>query len=401
MSSQNLSSVADSYGIYTYKDDLIWFVIEDHDNWRHREISLRMDHMIKKYIKRLDEAIWAEKPITTPDIFGGQVQKDLDRLSLSLTPPVDNEGTEKTLSGTLNVSEEWDRENWTGLNTKIFDKSRVHSFSVVSLYNEPPYWRVFCDREIKKIHYNDKDIPTSVDVEWTRALPYSEAFMSFKETITLFTPGMELMTLKPESNYGLLIPFGNSESESKLGEYDLEDKWSLAVRIRYALLDVAANSSKTSGFYHYIWGRMISPAQEESLKNACDMASSSQGIGAKRDVLEEIKPTYPAKPEFTLEALAEFIRQFATACDLPLVYFRSEGEKGSLFGDQSGEDIKVNKKMRYIFSKFRPYIITLIYMRWGILLEEIEPFILESEKEEIEVPLDNEKPQKKEKEVNN
>ena len=401
MSSQNISGIADSYGVYTYKDDLIWFVIEDHENWRHREIALRMDHMIKKYIKRLNEAIWAEKPITTPDIFGGQVQKDLDRLSLTLTPPVDNEGIEKDLPGTLNVSEEWDRENWTGLNTKIFDKSRVHSFSVVSLYNEVPFWRVFCDREIKNITYNDKDVPISVDVEWSRALPYSDKFTNFKETITLYNPGMDLTQLKPDSNYGLLIPFGNSESEDTLGEFDLSDKWTLAVRIRYALLDVASNSSKTSGFYQYIWGDLISPAQEESLKNACDMASSSQGIGAKRRVLDEIVSHYPAKPEFTIAALAEFIRHFANACDLPLKYFRSESDKGDFFGaGEFSQDIQVNKKMRYVFSKFKPYIIILIYMRWGIQLEDIEPFILESEKEEIEVPMDQET-NKNEKDVTN
>ena len=362
-----------------------------------------MDHFIKKYIKRLDEAIFSEKPITTPDIFGGQVQKDLDRLSLSMTPPTNNEGVETELPGTNNVTEEWDRENWSGLCVKIMDKSRVHSFSVISLYNEVPFWRVFCDREIKDIHYNDKDVPISVDVEWSRALPYSDKFTNFKENITLYNPGMDLTQLKPESNYGLLVPFGNSEAEDKLGEFDLEDKWTLAVRISYALLDVASNSSKTSGFYHYVWGRLISPAQEILLKNACDMASSSQGIGAKKDVLEEINPVFPAKPEFTIAALGEFIRHFANACDLPLKYFRSEGEKGSLFGDQSGEDVQVNKKLRYIFSKFRTYFITLIYMRWGILLEDIEPFILESEKEEIEVPMDQENKlnKKNEKDVTN
>lgn len=399
MSSQNISGVADSYGVYTYKDDLIWFVIEDHDNWRHREIALRKDHFIKKYIKSIDEAIFSEKPITTPDIFGGQVQKDLDRLSLSMTPQTDNDGIETELPGTTNVTEEWERENFSGLFVKTMDKARVHSFSVISLYNEVPFWRVFCDREIKKIHYNDKDQPIRVDVEWSRALPYSDKFMNYKESITLYNPGMDLTELDRDKNYGLLVPFGNSESEDQLGEFDLEDKWTISVRIRYALLDVASNSSKTSGFYQFVWGELISPAQEITLKDACDMASSSQGIGAKRRVLEDIVAHYPKNPGFTIEALAEFIRHFANACDLPLKYFRSEGEKGSLFGDQSGEDIQVNKKLRYIFSKFRPYFIILIYMRWGILLEDIEPFILESEEEEIEVPIDNEK--EKEKDVIN
>ena len=400
MSSQNLSGIADSYGIYTYKDDLIWFVIEDHDNWRHREIALKQDFFIKAYVKRLNEEIWSEKPITTPDIFGGKAAQEEEQLKLMNGDKI-IENEKQTIPGTTNVTEEWELENWSSLCIKFFDKSRIHSFSVVRLYNEAPFWRVFCDREIKKIYYDDKDQAIKVDVEWSRALPYSDAFMNYEESITLFNPSMDLTELDGNLNYGLLVPFGHAESEDRLGEFDLEDKWTLAVRIRYALLDVAVNSSKTSGFYQYIWGRLISPAQELSLKNACDMASSSQGIGAKRDVLEEIVPIFPAKPEFTIEALGEFKMNFAMACRLPLKYFRSEGEKGSLFGDQSGEDIQVNKKMRYIFSKFKTHIITLIFMRWGIKLEDIEPFILESEEEEIEVPMDKEeeKPNKKEKEV--
>jgi len=251
-----------------------------------------------------------------------------------------------------------------------------------------------CEREIKHIHYDDNDTPIRVDVEWTRELPLSEQFMNFTETITLYNPNMDLTQLDGNLNYGLLVPFGTPQTEDMLGEYDLEDKWSLAVRIRYALLDVANNSSKTSGFYHYVWGRLISPAQEVALKNAIDYASSSQGVGAQEQVLQEIRPIFPAKPEFTIEALAEFIRNFAMACRLPLKYFRSESDKGSMFGDMTGDEIAINKKKLYIFNKFKPYIITLIFMRWGIQLENIEPYIYEAEEEEIEIPID-----KKEKEV--
>ena len=84
------------------------------------------------------------------------------------------------------------------------------------------------------------------------------------------------------------------------------------------------------------------------------------------------------------------------ACRLPLKFFRSESEKGSMFGDMTGDDIAINKKKRYLFGQFKPYFITLIFMRWGITLDDIEPFILESEEEEIEVPMDNEKPKEKE-----
>jgi len=398
-SNLRIGSVADAYGVFTYKDDLIWFLVEDHDNWRHREIALRMDAFIKAYIKRLDEEIFTEKPICTPDIFGSKEQ-DEERLSLMNGNNIieKEEPTEviEVEESETDISEDWEHEKWSHFWSKIMDKSRVHSFSVVSMYDAPPYWRVFCDREIKNIEYNDNDIPISVDVEWSRELPFSNKWMNYKATITLYTPEMDLTELDGNNSYGLLIPFGTAPSEDKLGEYDLDDKWTYSVRIRYALLDVANNSSKTSGFYQYIWGRLITEEQKTALKNAIDYASSSQGVGAKRDVLEEIVANYPIKPEFTIDAKADFIRDFAMACRLPLKFFRSESEKGSMFGDMTGDDIAINKKKRYLFGQFKPYFITLVFMRWGITLDDIEPFILESEEEEIEVPMDNEKPKEKE-----
>lgn len=411
-STQRIGNVADAYGIFTFKDDLIYFVIEDHDNWQHREVALRTDPYIKAYIKRLDEEIWNEKPTTTPDIFGSQ-ERDEEYLQLlngngniveseteSLIEP-----EEPTIEPTTNISEEWDHEKWNNLGTKIFDKSRVHSMSVVQLYDKPPYWRVFCDREIKFIYYDENDTPIKVDVEWSRALPYNNKWLNFKETITLFKPDMDLTELEDDTNYGLLIPFGVAESEDTFGEYDLEDKWTLAIRIRYAQLDVANNSSKTSGFYHWIWGPGISPDQETYLKNAADLASSSQGVGAKRFVLEEIQSISPENPEFTIAAKQDFMKDFAMACRLPLVYFRSESEGGQMISSglfSTMDEVKINKKKLHIFNNFKPYIKTLIFMRWGIELEDIEPFLYESENEEIDVPMDyNNKNKQPEKDVIN
>lgn len=407
-STQRISGIADAYGIFTFKDDLIWFVVEDHENWQHRELALRMDHYIKTYIKRLDEELWAEKPICTPDIFGSK-EKDQENLSLlngngnvvntEEIPPEEEESESET-----DISEDWDREKWAHLMIKMKDKARVHSKCVVQLYSHPPYWRVFCDREIKYIYYDDDDTPIKVDVEWSRALPYNDKYLNFSESIILFTPDMDLTELEDETAYGLLVPYGVSESEDQFGEYDLEDKWTLAIRIRYANLDIANNSSKTSGFYHYKWGPAISPDQETYLKNAADMASSSQGIGAKAIVLEDIVSHAPTKPEFTIEAKTDFIKDFASACRLPLVYFRSESEGGQMISSglfSTMDEVKINKKKLYVFNQFKPYIKALIFMRWGIELDDIEPFLYESEEEEVEIPMDynnnnKQKPQEKE-----
>lgn len=397
VSTQRITGIADNYGIFTFKDDLIWFMIENHDNWQHRELSLRLDPYIKKYIKRLDEDIWAEKPITTPDIFGSQEQDQQSLQLLNGNGNVVQDETEEIeevdSESSANISEEWDHEKWNKLMAKMKDKARLHSYCVVCLYDAPPYWRVFCDREIKWIYYDDNDIPYKVDVEWSRALPYNDKYLNFEDTIKLYKPDMDLTELEDETRYGLLVPYGTAESEDRLGEFDLEDKWTIAIRLRYAQLDIANNSSKTSGFYQWVWGAAISSTQETNLKDAADMASYSQGIGAKRNVLEEIIAHYPEHSEFTIEAKQDFMKDFAMACGLPLVFFRSESEGGQMISSglfSTMDEVKINKKKLYIFNQFKTFIKLLIYMRWGIELEDIEPFLYESENEEVDVPMDYE-----------
>lgn len=391
-SNQSVSDIADFYGLFTFQDPLIYWAVEAHDNWRDREFALRKDYYIKAYIKRLDEEIFTEKPITTPDIFG-QESSSLEISDLS-EETAQEEIEETEFSPETNIAKEWDNERYSQLFTKTMDKSRTHSYSVVRLYNTAPFWRVFCDREITEIKYNKKDVPIGCTVEWSKSLPKSDKFISFKEELTFFSRD-QILNLKATNkkkaiNYALFVPFGVPESEDQLGEFDLDDKWTLAVEMRYCNLDITNNSAKSSGFFWLKYGMAISPTQQQSLLNAIDMAGSSRGVGAKGNVLEDLKAMFPAKPEFTLDALNEKRMQYSMACRLPLSYFRSEKETSGIFNEQSGDEIKVNKKKKALFAKFKPYFKDIIFMRWGIELEEIEPFILETEEEEIEMPLDKE-----------
>ena len=67
----NYDSLVDGYGVYSYKDDLIFYKIENFRDWRHRELRVQKDWLFNAYIKKLDEEIFTERPIFTPDIFGG------------------------------------------------------------------------------------------------------------------------------------------------------------------------------------------------------------------------------------------------------------------------------------------------------------------------------------------
>ena len=389
MSTQNIGNIADFYGLFTYQDTLIYFGIENHDDWRHREIALRYDPYIRAYIRGLDEELFAEKPIMKPNIFGDNQETSLDEIDSEEPVEVDaNIMTEESTS--TDVSEDWDRERWNNLHAKFFDKSRVHSFSIVKLYNAPPYWRVYTHREIKKIVYDDNNIATHVYIEWSKSLPHSEKFITFREDFDLYHEGNQTAD-------ALLIPFGVPHNEEELGEYDLSDKWTTSVYIRYSDLDITSNSAKTSGFLHVVFGTAITPTSRQAFINALDMAGSTRGTGAKRNVVEEILPIFPQKPEFTVVAKGEHVKTFAFACRLPLSYFRAEQEGSNggfgMGGDLlSGDESKINKKKMFLFGKFKPYIKTLIMMRWGIIIEDCEPFIYETEKEELEVtPLDQER----------
>jgi len=371
-SNQSVSDIADFYGVYSYKDPLIFWMVENHDSWGQRDFRVKHDPFVKAYIKRLDEELFTQPPIFKPDIF-----------------------TDKSLE------QEWTNEKWRYLLTKIFDKARVHRFCVVRLYEHAPYWRVFYEKQITEMEYDDENNPIGCTVEWSRNLPYTGNFINFKEKITFFKREM-LLNLDEGKNYGLFIPFGLPDDEDELGEADLDDKWSLAINIQYALLDIVNNSAKSSGFYWLMYGDGISPTARQNLLNAFDMTGSSRAIGAKETALKDMKAMFPAKPEFTIMALQELISHFAMACRLPIDYFKSDLPGGLISPSGEAEqqqDIRINKKKRAVFGKFSEYIIDLVFMRWGIIVDEVEPDLLETEDEVIETAIDD-NTQKQDNEIN-
>ena len=211
-------------------------------------------------------------------------------------------------------------------------------------------------------------------------MPKSNKFFNYEEEITFFDG--DILSLEEGKNYGLLVQFGSAEDD-ELGELNIEHLWSLSIYIRYALLDVVQNSAKCSGFFWLMYGSAIDPTARQALLNALDLSGSGRAIGAGENILKQVTAMYPAHPEFSIEALGEFIRQFSMACRVPLTFFRSESEKGSLFGEQSGDEIKLNKQKMYIFSLFKTAIIALIKMRWGIEIEDVKPNLLAGQEEQI------------------
>jgi hypothetical protein len=389
-STQNINNIVDYYGAFTYKDPLIWFQAENIESWQHRQFRMDKDAYIKTYIHKLDCEIFSDKPKFTPNIFGQQVedveaqqdntiQDDANPINIDaqqLQP--DTSQVDATIppqeAPTTDVTDDWETEKWNKLFIEMFDKCRGHRFCVIDLYQEPPFWKVYYEREIKEIYYDEYDNPIGCHVEWGRNLVLADEYEWFEEDLTFYNPNNE-------SNDGtaLLVCFGNSQN-GKLGELDLEDVWTTAIYINYIDLEIKNNSKQ---FLHVKYGDALNSDNKQSLINTFDVAGSTHSIGAKETALKEIIPIAMAKPEYCIEAKQEMLQKFAATCRLPLMYFRSESDLSKAFGMSGQDDIRVTKKKLFLFGEFFPYIKTLIKMRWDIDIDAGEPYSPESEMETL------------------
>ena len=363
-----ISSLTDAYGVFSYKSPLIAFAVENFQNWRHRELAIKADPIAKTYICKLDEEILSEKPIFTPDIFGAstsEITPDVEELRK--TPEADD------------VSEEWEIENWDRLLLEIFNMARTHAFCVVQLYDRKPFWRVFTDREIQTIQYDKNDNPIGCTVEWTKSMHKGDFLRYHKETCVFYEE-------KRENNDGtaLFVSFGIPTGQN-LGEYDLEHLWDAMIWLRYIILDIVNNSAKSSGFYHFMYGDSLSDTERDKLVNAADIAGGMRAIGAKENALKQIIAMYPPQAQFSIEAAEELMLFIAGASRLPLSFYRGERETGGMNSGFAGyiDESKVTAKKKFIFRQFAKYIKKLVEMRWGIVIEDVIPYI-ESEQKPME-----------------
>lgn len=384
-----LSSLVDSYGVYSYKDDLIYYKVENFRSWRHRELAVQKDAMLNAYIKKLDEEIFTERPIFTPDIFGGKSDQgepeDMDE-AINTTEEPSNSNQNNAIEPNPeieekaeDVSEDWDLERWDNLLLRMFDTSRTHSFCVVDLYNKAPYWRVFCDREIEEMYYDTGGAPIGCHVVWTLELPKSKGiFINFEEDLKFYKEDQD-----DNNATSLFVPFGVPKG-NRLGEYDIENLWSFAVDIRYINLDITNNSAKTSGFYFLKYGDALKAGDSQTIVDVMDIIGSNRAIGAKESALKDIVAIHPEQCQFSIDALLAKLKLFAATTRLPLTFYVGEKEVGGVFTEGFTDEAKINKKKKYIFGQFKPYIKDLIRMRWGIDLEDVEAYMEETETEEFE-----------------
>jgi hypothetical protein len=258
--------------------------------------------------------------------------------------------------------------------------ARTHAFCVVQLYDRKPYWRVFTDREITDIRYDSKDNPIGCKVEWTTLMHKGKSERYHVENLNFYDEN------KPNNDgTALYISFGNAIGQN-LGEYDLQHIWTNMIWLRYILLDIVNNSAKSSGFYHLKYGDALTDAKRDDLVDAMDVAGGMRAIGAKESALQEIVAMYPPNSQFSIEAADQMMLHIAGATRLPLSFYRGERESGGMNSGFAGfiDDSLVTAKKKYIFRQFSYYIKKLVEMRWGIIIEDVIPYI-ESEQNPMEI----------------
>jgi len=383
-----MTDYEDEFNVFTYQDYLIFYKIENLDWWIHRDIAVRKDFFLKKFINGLDISIFEEKLIFTPDIL--ETNKDME--SPDELPGPEPGTSEPTLEldvdaltpfyADINILKDWNKENWDDLMIGLYDAARTHKWCIVVLYDESPYWQIFTYREICEITYDGDDVPIKAHAVWAKQLPLATTYNQHDVWINLTEENAELKNEKGENTgMGLFVNWGH-DIDKDIDGNDLESIWSLSVDLRYILNDILSNSAKSSGFYWVMYGGAITPTLRNDITDSFENCGTNHMIGATEQTIKDIKAEFPAKPEFSIDAMDKVMKIFAGATNLPYLYFNSEKEVGGVFQENSPEMMQVNAKKREIFSKLKYYVLKLVEMRWGIVCDEVFPNIPEVKGEE-------------------
>lgn len=368
-------SYSDWYGILTYKDPLLLYKIENFEFWQHRDWAVRRDPFLKKYVNSLDRLMFQELPIFIPDILESDTSVE--------SPPDDESNPDESNPDEPqelrlepwtgeNILKDWSAEDWDDLLVKIYDYARTHKWCIVLLLDESPYWRVFTEREIYEIVYDENDVPIKARAMWIKSLPLSRSANVHDIWINLIEENAELKDKDGNNTgMGLFINWGH-DIDRNIDSNDLESVWALSVQLRYILYDILCNSARSSGFFYVKLGAADDKDEmERKLQEAFELAGNSKMFCADEQSVKDIEAMYAPNPEFSVEAMDKVMKIFAGATNLPYLFFNSEEDIGGVFVENSSEMIQINNKKREIFSQLKPYVLKLVEMRWGVICDDV------------------------------
>ncbi len=385
-----MSNYSDYYGLFTYRDPLLYFKIENIDWWQHRDWAVRRDPFLKKFVNGLNVAIFQEKPIFVPDILQSDTSVESpDETTNDIKSTVEKpDETTNVVNGdklTLwnnenkNILLDWNQEDWDDLMVKLYGSARTHKWCIIVLYDEPPYWYVFTYREIVEIEYDENDVPVRAHAMWHKIVPLPTTIQQHDIWINLLEKNTEKLDKDGNNTgMGLFVNWGHDIDENIDGN-DLESVWKLAVYLRYILFDILCNSARSSGFFYAKLGGGDTKNIESKLMDAFENASSSHVFAADENLVKDLTAMYAANPEFSVEAMDKVMKVFSGATGLPYLFYNGVDDESGWWKENSSEMRQINNKKREVFSQLKYYVLKLVEMRWGIVCEDVFPNIPEPE----------------------
>jgi len=285
-----------------------------------------------------------------------------------------------------NILLDWNKEKYDDFLVKIYDCARGHKWCIPVLYDGPPYWYVFTEREIVEIVYDENDIPIKAHAMWTKMLPLASKINVHDEWINLLEEDAEKMKEDgTNTGMGLFINWGH-DMDKHIDSNDLESVWALSIALRYIMYDILCNSARSSGFFYVKLGSADDKGEMESkLQEAFELAGTSKMFCADEQSVKDITAMYATNPEFSVVAMDKIMKIFAGATSLPYLFYNGEKDISGVFVETASEMIQINDKKREIFSQLKDYVLKLVEMRWGVICEDVYLNIPEVNMEEEDV----------------
>jgi len=327
---------SDLYPSYIFRDPLLYPQYMGHvlnaseGVARMVDSNVRGDPFLNSYIEKLDEEIFSQ------------------------TLVFDNSEAEAV----------WEEQNLSLLFIQVTDEARKHGWAVVQFYEDDEF-KVFSGRnfvewlkETEEVDVEGEMVKRFIRVG-VNVRSYDDIGNSYEEKLIFGEDTLTfLFVWKPATN-------GRRFAEPDLNQAVM----TCAYNIRQINGQLAYAGVKPS-FLHFVYGDGITDPVRTALKGYLKYVDRSQGIGAKKNALEEINVIANGDITQIQTALDTQLQILAGVTRLPLSFYIGERTSGGMSGNAENTDtLKVDRKKEYIFGRMLPLIKAVMVFKYGIVTE--------------------------------
>ena len=312
---------SDLYPTQLYRDPLLFPLYVRTNNWHSIWTQVQGDMLLNPYIVKLDEEICD------------------------------------------NIPEFRDHKSMV---TELFDTTRIFGWAVIQFYDseDMPY-RIFGPLH-KEDWIKEYDEEGKIKRVGLKAIWYDDLGNTWKDECRF---GEDCYLFIWEKGNGIARSQMPPDTMFAIGDINLT-LLTLAISARQ-IKGEANFSSSRPGFKHFVYGESITLDNRLAIQNNIQYANQSNGFGAKKSTVEEIRTIEDNVIEKCLAALKDEIQFFAGASRLPLSFYLGEKQTGGL-GDtgESTDEVKVSVKKEAVLNHFLPQLQVMFQEQYGLSLPE-------------------------------